>query len=66
MKYIAGRPRGDRLPQPHAQESVLTLSAAADRLNTITVYTVRAMQVYGLLFIGARPRGLAGMLMLHL
>ena len=66
MKYIAGRPRGDRLPQPHAQESVLPLSAAADRLDTITLSAVRAVWVGGLVFIGARPRGLAGMLMLHL
>ena len=51
MKYIAGRPRGDRLPQPHAQESVLPLSAAADRLDTITVPIVSAVWVGGLLVI---------------
>ena len=51
MKYIAGRPRGDRLPQPHAQESVLPLSAAADRLDTITVPIVSAVWVGGLVFI---------------
>ena len=51
MKYIAGRPRGDRLPQPHTQESVLTLSAAAERLDTITVLIVSAVWAGGLLFI---------------